>query len=527
MLSAGERVSVHFPGFFEPRRIADKALAAVSDELSSIPGLTKTMIRTAHHRASLVPTVLLVIGLIAGTDVTLACTGAAGASRVAAGVGTAHSSSPFPLRLEPGKRYLVDAAGRPFLIQGDASWSLIAQLTREEVRVYLDDRRARGFNTLLVNVLEHRFSSDPPKNAYGDAPFLTPGDFGTPNERYFAHADWVLALAAEKGFLVLLAPSYLGWEGGNQGWYAEMARNGSAKLREYGRYLGRRYKDCTNILWVHGGDYNPPDRSLVRAVAEGIRELDSRALNTASGGPETSALEYWRGESWLQVNSLYTYRSVYAAAREAYRDSERLPFFLLESVYENEHRATTWQLRAQAYEAVLSGAAGQVFGNNPIWSFGAPGLFPAPGTWREALGGPGSQSMTHLWTFLAPREWWRLVPDFTGAMLQPTAQSRALIDKAVAKLGGGPSAALSRPVAAVADDGSLAVAYLPRGREATIDLKQLNGPNVVARWYDPAGGTYTDVAGAPFPATAPRAFRPPGKNSAGDSDWVLVLESAR
>lgn len=485
------------------------------------------MIRTARHWASPMPTVLLVIGLVAGTDVTLACTGAAGATRAVAGVGTAQSSSSFPLRLEPGKRYLVDAAGHPFLIQGDASWSLIAQLTKEEVRVYLDDRKARGFNTLLVNLLEHRFSRAPPKNAYGDAPFLTPGDFSTPNERYFAHADWVLELAAEKGFLVLLAPSYLGWEGGNQGWYAEMARNGTAKLSEYGRYLGRRYKDCMNILWVHGGDYNPPDRSLVRAIAAGIRELDSRALNTASGGPETSALEYWRGEPWLQVNSLYTYRSIYVAAREAYRHSERLPFFLLESIYENEHGATTWQLRAQAYEAVLSGAAGQVFGNNPIWSFGAPALFPAPGTWREALGGPGSQSMTHLWTLLAPRDWWRLVPDFTGATLQPTPRSLALVDEAVAKLTGGPPAALSRSVAAVADDGSLAVAYLPRGREATIDLKQLRGPNVVASWYDPAAGTYTAVAGAPFPATAPRAFRPPGKNSAGDSDWVLVLESAR
>jgi hypothetical protein len=63
------------------------------------------------------------------------------------------SAHAFPLAVKRGKRYLVDAAGRPFLIQGDTAWSLIAQLTREDVVLYLDDRRARGFNTLLVNLI--------------------------------------------------------------------------------------------------------------------------------------------------------------------------------------------------------------------------------------------------------------------------------------------------------------------------------------------------------------------------------------
>ena len=64
----------------------------------------------------------------------------------------------FPLSVGPGERYLVDAAGRPFLIHGDTAWSLIAQLTREDVELYLDDRRARGFNTILVNLIESRFA---------------------------------------------------------------------------------------------------------------------------------------------------------------------------------------------------------------------------------------------------------------------------------------------------------------------------------------------------------------------------------
>ena len=32
---------------------------------------------------------------------------------------------------------------------------------------------------------------------------LRPGDFSTPNEKYFEHADWVIKKAEEKGFQVL------------------------------------------------------------------------------------------------------------------------------------------------------------------------------------------------------------------------------------------------------------------------------------------------------------------------------------
>jgi len=33
------------------------------------------------------------------------------------------------------------------------------------------------------------------------------------------------------------------------------------------------------------------------------------------------------------------------------------------------------------------------------------------------------------------------------------------------------------------------------------------------------------VSGSPFANTGSRQFNPPGKNSAGDGDWVLVIEA--
>ncbi|MBZ9764471.1 DUF4038 domain-containing protein [Mesorhizobium sp. CA8] len=69
--------------------------------------------------------------------------------------------------------------------------------------------------------------------------------------------------------------------------------------------------DSGNIIWVEGGDYNPPDRSLVRAVEEGIQETDPDALQNAHGAPETAALD-WREQPWLSVSDVYIYESVHA-----------------------------------------------------------------------------------------------------------------------------------------------------------------------------------------------------------------------
>src|SRR5688572_5048391 len=275
----------------------------------------------------------------------------------------------FPLRVEAGQRQLIDADGRPFLLHGDTAWSLIAELTREEADIYLADRRARGFNTILVNLIEHRFARRAPANISGDEPFLEPGNFAKPNEAYFAHADWVLARLRDHGFLVLLTPAYIGAGGGPEGWWQEMTGTSEATLRAYGRFLGARYRGFDNIVWVNGGDYNPPDKALVRAIALGLKETAPRQLHTAHIAPETPVADFWDGESWLDLDNVYTYGPVCPKALAAHAHPGKRPFFLMESAYENEHDAGARRIRTQAYQALLCGASGQIYGNNPIWHF--------------------------------------------------------------------------------------------------------------------------------------------------------------
>ena len=79
--------------------------------------------------------------------------------------------------------------------------------------------------------------------------------------------------------------------------------------------------------------------------------------------------------------------------------------------------------------------------------------------------------------------------------------------------------------AARTSDGSLVLAYLPSLRSITVDLSKLAGPTT-ARWYDPTSGEYVAAGNSPLTNLGEKEFTPPGKNVAGDSDWVLVLETS-
>jgi hypothetical protein len=411
----------------------------------------------------------------------------------------------FPLRVESGKHYPTDREGRPFFMHGDTAWSLIADLKEEEAYLYLEDRKARGFNTVLVNLLEHRFARNAPANAYGEKPFADNGDLIVPNEAYFANADRVLQKACELGFLVLLAPAYLGYGGGNDGWYQEMAAAGVARLDAYGRFVGRRYRRFDNIMWVNGGDYNPADKDLVRAVAKGIMEEDPNALGTVHAAPETAPLEFWGHEPWLMVNNLYTYDPVHAAANRAHDIGRGMPFFLMESAYEFEHGADEHRIRVQAYQAIISGAFGHLYGNNPIWHFGGPGLHKPTMKWKEALDSPGAKSMEVLSGFVSLIKWW---------LLEPDSKNTLLVD--------GLGKDMGRAVAATTRDRSYAVVYMPRNKGVTVDLARLSATSVNARWRDPTSGKATDVEGSPFKARR-TGFKPPERNSRGYPDWILEL----
>lgn len=409
------------------------------------------------------------------------------------------------LALSGNRRYLVDSEKGPFLLQGDAAWSLIVTLSKPDVSEYLQNRREKGFNAILVNLVEHKFCKNPPRNAEGEPPFTTAGDFATPNERYFEHADWILREASKNGIYILLAPIYLGYKGTDEGWIDELMALSLAKCLEYGRFLGRRYKDFENVIWVMGGDRNPESAlERIDLISLGIKQYDSRHLFTAHCAPENDAAEQYGGGGWLSFNTVYTYELIHPRLYGAYNRKPAEPFILIESSYEGEHNSSEVQIRRQAYWTILCGGFGHVFGNNPIWHFDGPGLFPVEENWRQAMDLAGSVGMKHWGDLFRSRRWYELVPD----------EKHEVVVKGLGEFMG-----LDYLSAARTADGGTAIAYMPTSREITVDMAKISGDKASAWWFDPRSGEARSAGS--FATQALHEFSPPGPG-----DWVLVLDEA-
>ncbi len=426
---------------------------------------------------------------------------------------TAMRPATFPLRVSENGRHLVDAAGRPFLVIGDAAWSLVAQLSEENIARYLDDRQRRGFNSIIVNLIEHKFAAKAPAKLDGVAPFLKPGDFTQPNPAYFDYACQAVVAANQRGLAGWLCPAYLGWGGGDEGFFKEIKAVGPAVLRSYGRFVGQRFKDLPNIVWMVGGDYALPEteRWAGTELALGLREGGARQLITAHGG-QTSALDTFGDQPWLAVDTVYRYQpDLWRPLLAAHGRKPARPFVLIETIYEGEHDSKPEQIRRQAWWAMLCGACGQFFGNNPMWHFDGPTLFPHTNTWEQALGSTGSRDIARLGKFLTTLPWQQLVPDTEGKLV-------------AAGAGDG----TARITGARASDKSLALLYIPADgkgpREFKLNLANFAGP-VTARWFNPAKDASLLPYGATFPNRGQQTLQTPGDNGVGANDWLLVLES--
>jgi hypothetical protein len=424
-----------------------------------------------------------------------------------------------PLRVGPTGRYLVDQNGTPFLITGESPQAMIGDLTETDAAAFFAKRASQGFNTVWINLLCNSYTGCNSDGTTWDGvqPFTTPGDLSTPNEADFAHADRVLQLAQQYGFVVMLDPIETG------GWLGTMVSNGVTKDRDFGRYLGARYKSFPNIVWMSGNDYQqwgPTNDPYVTAVAEGIADNDPNHLQTVELNYSTSgSLDDPAWAPLIQLDAAYTYYPTYKQVLTEYDRLSPLPTFMVEAGYEFEQNSSSipygspLQLRKQEYWSLLSGAAGQLYGNHYTWQFLCSSRDEAGnciGGWKDQLDSTGATQMAYVTGLFAPRKWYELVPDQTHSVVTD---------------GLGTFGADDYVTAASTADGALAMAYVPSSRTITVDLSKLSGI-VTARWYDPTNGTFTSIAGSPFPNAGSVQLATPGRNAAGDGDWVLVLEAS-
>src|SRR5882724_9656251 len=438
---------------------------------------------------------------------------------------TAAPSSVYPLHPSANGRYMLDASNTPFLIIGDGPHTILAKLSNSDAATYLTDRGQRGFNALWIELLCDSYTfgygnegdTNYGRDVNGNNPFtstLSGGyyDLTTPNEAYWSHVDYIVQQAAANGLQCMFTPLDQG------GWTQTSLVNGTTRCQQYGQFLGNRYRNYPNIIWNFGNDFQlwrtQQNDAVILAIADGLRSADSNHLITIQ-------LDYFVSESqddpnWIpriNTNGVYTYYPTYAETLIAYNKPTVMPVLFLEENYEDESNVgepgTPKVLRRQEYWSLTAGAlAGHMYG-----SFWIDRFDPA---WQSHLNTQSVRELGYFKTFMTSVAWYDLVPDQTHSLL--TAGYGTFNDNDFHISNN------DYATAAKALDGSLAVIYTPVIHTLTIALTIFRGP-VIARWYDPTANTFATIFGSPFPNIGTHDFTTPGNNSAGDGDWVLVLEA--
>lgn|SRR5208283_1173361 len=434
----------------------------------------------------------------------------------------------YPLKISSANpRILVDQNNVPFLMAGDSPHSLFSNLSSADAAVYLADRAARGVNALWVNLVCIRPIEGRPDASLldGTKPFTATlpdtryYDLTKPNEAYFAHVDQVIQTAAKDGIVVMIDPLE------TAGWLQTALANGAPRCRAYGRYLGQRYKDSPNVMWLNGNDFQTwsvaANDAVITAVALGIQEEDPKHLQTVELNYQAScSLDDPKWAPIVGLNLVYSYYATYAKALQCYNQSAKTPVFMGEANFEYERNqdedgGSPHVLRMQEYWTMLSGATGQLYGNKYIWRF-----LPE---WKDYLNSPGIVQLGFMANLFQTRKWYELAPDQKHIFV--TAGYGSFISTGPPATGTrGRFADNDYVTAAWTPDGGLGMAYLPQGGTISVDLSKLQN-GISGRWFDPANNTFQQIAGAPFSNRGRHRFSAPGKNSAGDPDWVLVLEA--
>jgi len=436
------------------------------------------------------------------------------------------------LKVSDNKRFLVTAEGRPFFWLGDTAWELFHRLTREDAVRYLRNRAERRFTVVQAVALAELDGLNDP-NPYGHRPLLnndpsTPDVKDGPDNDYWDHVDFIVKEAGALGLYIGLLPTWGDKWNIRRGAGPEVFTVDNAD--RYGEWLGTRYKDTPNIIWILGGDRpieTDGHRAIIGAIARGLRRGDSGThLCTLHPTGGQSSAGPFHDDDWLDFNmrqnghvSEFTGR--YDQTRVDYERTPVKPVLDGEPLYEDHPlsfdaarlgHSVASDVRRPLYWDLFSGAFGHTYGHHSVWQMWVPGRTPVNNPlmpWFDAIDQPGAAQMQHARALLESRPFLSRVPD--DDILVPGRVPTSM-----------PGSGRYHFAATRDTEGSYAMIYAPVGRRFTVRMNRVTGPRVTAWWFNPRNGKATPAG--TFPNTGERTFISPDPGEA--VDWVLVLDDA-
>jgi hypothetical protein len=261
------------------------------------------------------------------------------------------------------------------------------------------------------------------------------------------------------------------------------------------------------------------------AIVNGIKSADPNHLSTleCDAGENSPTCDLSSDDTTLyplvNINEAYSYAPNYCPIFLGYNLPSPKPVILGENGYEGQFEGTVPEVRRQDWWIATSGAAGQFWGTNNM-SFSSP---PSIGSLPGLLSSPGAIQMSYLTSFFSGLAWWNLVPDQKNVFVTG-GEGLAFTGCGMADPSG-TIVADTHATASITSDKTLGVVYIPTGNAITVNMGAFSPRSTVnARWFDPTSNTYTAISGSPFAATGSQVFAPPGNNSQGQTDWVIIFQ---
>ena len=414
------------------------------------------------------------------------------------------------LKISDNNRFLVKEDGSPFVWIGETNW-FFAKLPPTTIDQILDKRSAQNFTVMHVSCREKLYSRE------------DMGSISNPNEAWWSYLDEYIVKCAQRKLYV----------GITLGWWSVAKNNTEADLYAYGRWVGNRYKDNNNIIWLTLGEAGGHSRksaipeNKIQALVRGIRDGDAgdKLLTIHADFQRSTSISYdgalcdfnnWQTSQWCcpedlprKDNRSWTvWQAIEFDYNKMYNNTPK-PTLDSEAWYENNKDfcgANPYNIRRRAYFTLFAGAFGHSYGAGGIWD----GLRKKDSCSEDALRAieyPGARYMSYVSSFLHKlgNDFIKLHPD-QGIIIEGNSES------------------YDRHIQAIlANDSSFALIYSASDAAYSTDLSKLSTNAPSAIWYNPRSNTYgTQHDIHPTGNGTREKFDPPGDSGAGN-DWILIL----
>lgn len=292
------------------------------------------------------------------------------------------------MKLSIKNKKFVDENGKLFFYTADTAWEIFHKLTLSEAKLFIDNRKQKGFNVIQAVAVAELDGTKTPTYEKNLLPFSNLETLSI-NEDYFDHVRNVIKYANSQGIFIALVPMWGSYLIPNLSWGGKVKPLFDIeKATNFLDYLSQKFADL-DIIWLLGGDRSyiqKEHKDLIKAMALTIRKnvSDKQLISAHTQGgrsiydmldkPDYLDFITWQSghmgqayPSWRSIESDYKRLDMPVLDAEPCYESHPIMNEFSFSRKDPGLRFTDKHVRRSSYWSVFSGGAGITYGCYGIW----------------------------------------------------------------------------------------------------------------------------------------------------------------